>query len=78
MLIGCFAPTVTLSNNERCHVEGCIAQILRSKHPNEARFYPGDNLTGRSLDRETGKTKFWGITVQVTSDHPIMGLDPFL
>ena len=73
-----FAPTTALSNPERCHVEGCIAHNFRYKHPNEARFYPSDNMTGRSLDTSTGKTKFWGITVPVTSDHPIMGLDPFL
>jgi len=73
-----FAPTTALSNNERCHVEGCIAHSLRSKHPNEARFYPPDNQTGRSLDNATGKTKFWGITVPVTSDHAIMGLHPYL
>jgi hypothetical protein len=73
-----FAPTPALSNNERCHVEGCIARNLHDKHPNEARFYPSDNLTGRSRDKATGKTKLWGIPVPVTSDHPIMGIDPSL
>jgi hypothetical protein len=73
-----FAPTPALSNKERCHVEGCIARNLHGQHPNEARFYPGDNLTGRSRDKATGKTKFWGISVPVTADHPIRGLDPFL
>jgi hypothetical protein len=38
--------------------------------PNEARFYPGDNLTGRSRDKATKKTKSWNITIPVTSDHP--------
>ena len=65
-----FAPTPTLSNAERCHVEGCIAYSLRSKHPNDARFYLSDNRTGRSSP--------WDVTIPVSSDQPIMGLDPVL
>jgi hypothetical protein len=64
-----FAPTTSLSNNERCHVEGCISWNLRLKHPNEARFYS---------NRHAGKSQDLGISIPVTSDHPIMGLDPFI
>jgi hypothetical protein len=66
-----FAPTTALSNNERCHIEGCIAQSLRTKHPEDARFYPHDN-------RANVVGAMVGKLVQVTSDHLIMGLDPFL
>ena len=66
-----FAPTTELSNLQRCHVEGCIAQSLRTKHPEHARFYPSDNranLVGPMQNKR----------IPVTSDHPIMGLDPLL
>ena len=66
-----FAPTTGLLNNERCHVEGCIAQSLRTKHPEDARFYPRDN-------RADVVGAMVGKLVPVTSDHPIMGLDPFI
>jgi hypothetical protein len=65
-----FALTPGLSNRERCHVEGCFAYSLRSKHPNDARFYPANNKTGRSAPL--------GVTIPVTSDQPIMGLDAML
>jgi hypothetical protein len=59
-----FAPTLAFSNNERCHVEGCISWSLRLKHPNEARFYS---------NRHAGKSQDRGITIPVTSDQPIGG-----
>lgn len=65
-----FAPTLGLSDVERRHVEGCIAHSLRTKHPNDARFYPSDNRTGRAQP--------WNVTVPLTSDRPIMGLDTTL
>ena len=64
-----FAPTPGLSNYERCHVEGCIAAKLRNKNAVDARFYP--------TDCHTGASEALGITIPVTSDQPIMGLDPF-
>jgi hypothetical protein len=66
-----FGPTPGLSNNERCHVEGCLAHTLRTKHSEHARFYPSDNralIVGAMV----------GKIIPVTSDRPIMGLDPVL
>jgi hypothetical protein len=66
-----FAPTAGLSNNERCHVEGCLADRVRTKNPEQANYYPSDNralIVGDML----------GKMVPVTSDLPIMGLDPVL
>jgi hypothetical protein len=66
-----FAPTPALSNNERCHLEGCIAHHLRNKQREHADFYPDDNranIVGPMLNK----------AASVTSDHPIMGLGPLL
>jgi len=61
-----FAPT-SLTNAIRKHVEGCLARQLRQRHPQEARFYPGDN---RTIPRQ-----MVGQTIRVTSEWPIEGLD---
>ena len=61
-----FAPT-TLASEIRKHIEGCLAQQLRQRHPEAARFYPADN---RTIPR-----KMQGIRISVTADVPIEGLD---
>jgi len=65
-----FAPT-SLPTELRQHVEGRIARQLSDSHPEQTRFYPADNWTG-TLPAPLGGT------IALTSDRPIMGLDPLL
>lgn len=62
-----FAPTDTLSAQERKHLEACIARQLRERHPVEARFYPADNKTILRTMR--------GTRIAVSAERPIEGLD---
>jgi hypothetical protein len=65
-----FAPT-SLAWDIRRHVEGSIARNLRDKHPDDSLFYPNDNWT-------FAKRAKLGISVSITSDSPIRGLDSVL
>ncbi len=62
-----FAPT-TYDMYTRRHIEGSIGGNLRNNHPEHKRFYPDDNHIG------TKKEKL-GVTLTITSDEPILGLD---
>lgn len=53
----------------RKHIEGSIGWNLRNNHPESKLFYPDDNHVG------TRKEKV-GITLFITADEEILGLDP--